>query len=65
MPRSRKEIDEYNEKHKNLFNFLSFIAIFVLPLIVLMVIGYVSVKLEGNRSGGSGRCYDHMGSFDC
>jgi hypothetical protein len=35
MSRSRKEIEEYNKKHKDLFRFLAFMSIFVLPTVLL------------------------------
>jgi hypothetical protein len=67
MPRSRKEIEEYNKKHKDLFGFLAFMSIFVLPILIFLLIGFISVKIEGENGGNSGdsRCSDHIGSYDC
>jgi hypothetical protein len=60
-------IEEYNKKHKDLFRFLAFMSIFVLPVAIFLFIGFISVKIEGENSGNSGgsRCSDHIGSYDC
>ena len=67
MSRSRKEIEEYNKKHKDLFRFLAFMSIFVLPVVIFLFIGFISVKIEGKNGGNSGgsKCSDHIGSYDC
>lgn len=63
----KREQEEFNKQNKHLIRFLVLSFYFVLPIVLMLVIGMVSVKLEGSGGGADGtdKCIDQMGSYDC
>jgi hypothetical protein len=60
----RKE--EWN-KTSHLYRFLGVATVFVLPMLLLWLVGIIAIKTGMNEGGidGTDKCTDSRGSYDC